>query len=442
MIPDMTTMPSKIGYHYFPDSEHYGRTDLSRWLPVITSLQAKYLTLLAPTYRAIPEFFIQELIEHSIEPILHLPMPVGNHHNQSSLDLILKSYANWGIRYVVLFDRPNVRSAWMKTEWNQANLTSHFLDHFLPLAEKVIGFGLVPVFPPLEPGGDYWDTSFLRSSLIGMLTRRKTNLLENMVLGTYGYVNETGWNWGRGGPDRWPESRPYSFPTESEDHRGFFIHQWYSEIARAVTGIDIPTIQLRVGRTSKPLVNFTLHSDVKDFYRIYKYLSCANKSEPKQATQSDFLLANCFWLLSAEQTSHFNRAALFSSDGQPSLSAQMLLRILQEEPGAHFLESKFSISNEETLQISAFPLPLYVLLPKNITNLSKPWLNDVHSLFPEKRIPMGNSPLDASLARKVFLAGNPSEYSDTQLQFIQKAGCELVACSDSGIEIAQFLAAI
>lgn len=441
-MPEINHSSIPVGYHYFPDSEHYSRQDLDRWLPVLASLKASFLTLLAPANRAIPEFFLRAVQEQKIEPILHLHIPLGQPSIQSGLESLMRAYAQWGIRYLVLFDRPNIRSAWPRSGWNHASLTSHFLDHFVPLAEKVIQLGLVPVFPPLEPGGDYWDTTFLRSALLGIVRRGKDSLLEKIALGSYGYVRETNWNWGNGGPDRWPVHRPYSTPVGSEDHRGFFIHQWYAAIADAVTGIRIPIIQLRAGRLSKPLVNFASRKDIGDFYRVFKGLVTTVNPDQKYLTQSGSLLVNCFWLLSAEKSSRFFPAALFSPDGQASLSAELLLRLVHGEKRQTSYSGTISHPGEQNLRLSAFPLPIYVLLPKSSENISHTWLSEIFSLFPGKNIPTGYSPLDASLARKVFLTGKPSEYPDTQLQYIHKAGCEVITCSDSGIELAQTLAVI
>jgi hypothetical protein len=441
-MPLPTHSPTPIGFHYFPDSEHYTRQDLDLWLPILASLKANYLTLLAPASRAVPEFFLQALCEHQIEPILHLKLPLGNHIPQRGYDELFKAYANWGVRYLVLFDRPNLRATWQKKEWNQSALAAHFLDLFLPLAEKVIHSGLIPVYPPLEPGGDYWDTSFLRSSLLGILKRGKEKLLEKMALGSYGYVHENGWKWGKGGPDRWPEQRPYFTPTVNEDHRGFYIYQWYAEITRAVTGMQLPILQLRSGRLSKPLINVTSRKEINEFYRLYMSLQEPAKFDQQGSSQSTELVANCFWILSAEDSSRYSSAALFTPFGQPSLPAKLLTRLALGDTGEGFTPPGTANLIQENLSLSAFPLPLYVLLPKNAANGTYSWLSEIHNLFSGKNIPVGNSPLDASLARKVFLTGKPSEYPDTQIQYILKAGCEVVACSDSGIELAQTLASI
>ncbi|MGB2910252.1 MAG: hypothetical protein WBB55_06695, partial [Anaerolineales bacterium] len=129
---------SRLGFHYFPDTVHYSEHDLQSWLPELQKLAASWITLLAPTERAIPEYFINALIDAEIEPILHFVMPINGRANDVSLRLLLRSYARWGVRYVVLGDRPNNRSSWTTNSWAQLKLVERFLDIFLPQANLAL----------------------------------------------------------------------------------------------------------------------------------------------------------------------------------------------------------------------------------------------------------------------------------------------------------------
>ena len=57
----------RIGFHYFPDTQHYRQSDLQTWLPLLHELGAGWLTLQAPDNRAIPEAFIRGLIDGGAE---------------------------------------------------------------------------------------------------------------------------------------------------------------------------------------------------------------------------------------------------------------------------------------------------------------------------------------------------------------------------------------
>lgn len=258
-----------IGMHYLPDALHYREQDLQTWLPELQALGARSLTLIAPLERAIPEAFITNLIKNGIEPILHFPLSVNlNYQDEKNLDkdfsTLFENYARWGVRYVVLFDRPNLRRNWPASAWAQPNLTERFLDVLLPLLNLARLSGLSPILPPLEPGGDYWDTAFLQSILRGILRREggpKNNnpastylppmigeeLVHSLSLAAYAWTYNRPVDWGAGGPERWPAAQPYCIPANSQDQIGFHIFDWYDAIARAETGITLPIFILRAG---------------------------------------------------------------------------------------------------------------------------------------------------------------------------------------------------
>ncbi len=62
-----------------------------------------------------------------------------------------------------------------------------------------ISAGLQPIFPPLEPGGDYWDTAFLEAALAS-LKRRAPDLINQIVLALYAWTYDQPLDWGAGGP--------------------------------------------------------------------------------------------------------------------------------------------------------------------------------------------------------------------------------------------------
>ena len=55
------TIP-QLGFHYFPDDQHFTDQDLDTWTPILASLEARWLTLRASARRAIPENFIKGLM--------------------------------------------------------------------------------------------------------------------------------------------------------------------------------------------------------------------------------------------------------------------------------------------------------------------------------------------------------------------------------------------
>ena len=241
---------SRLGFHYFPDTLHYRDSDLETWLPELQSLGAAWLTMLAPSNRAIPEPFIRSLLVAGIQPLLHFHLNIHNPPNLEEMRFLLETYSRWGVRYVILYDRPNLRENWQAAAWTQDNLVERFLDVYLPLAEAALQVGLIPVFPPLEPGGDYWDTAFLRAALQAIQRRGYHQLLDQLVLGAYAWVSNRPVTWGAGGPEHWPAARPYETPAGSEDQKGFYIFDWY--LAFAETVLDKRPQIILVGAGCRP----------------------------------------------------------------------------------------------------------------------------------------------------------------------------------------------
>ena len=214
MDPFLTpSSQTRIGFHYFPDTIHYRDSDLQAWLPELRALGVSWLTLVAPSDRAIPEMFLRGLITAGIEPILHIQEKMPDVPSTGDLAALFSAYAKWGVHFIIPFDRPNSRSSWSTTGWAQEDLVERFLDRYLPVAELALQAGLTPVMPPLEPGGNYWDTAFLQSTLLSLQRRKQYALLEKLVLSAYAWTGSHPLNWGAGGPERWPGARPLRHPN-------------------------------------------------------------------------------------------------------------------------------------------------------------------------------------------------------------------------------------
>ena len=122
---------------------------------------------------------------------------------------------------------------------------------FIPIANSSLTTGLTPIFPPLKPGGDYWDTAFLRQALQSLRRRGLNNILDQLVIGAYSYPGSKPIQWGAGGPERWPNARPYFTPPGVENQRGFRIFDWYSAISQAMLSQKSPIFLFGMGYTSE-----------------------------------------------------------------------------------------------------------------------------------------------------------------------------------------------
>ncbi len=308
---------NRLGLHYFPDTLHYRVRDLEVWLPQLTQMGVRWLTLLAPIERSIPEYFLNGLLASGIQPILHFQLPANALNSAEGFRLLFSSYARWGVQYVALYDRPNSRSNWSPAAWAQMDLVERFLDQFLPLAESALDEGLVPVFPPLEPGGDYWDISFLQSALRGMQRRGRSRLLDKLALGAYAWTGNHSLDWGAGGPERWSKVTPYSTPADSEDQLGFRIFDWYLSVSQRELGRRLPLFLLRTGSLPQdhrdPALgepDFLAHADQNQ--TIARLL--ANETVMGCAPIPAEVKAACFWVLAVHEKSIFSGQGWFRTE--------------------------------------------------------------------------------------------------------------------------------
>lgn len=349
--PPVPPHNTRLGFHYYPDSSHFRKSDLDAWLPELKAMGASWLALQAPANRAIPEQFLTGLLEAGIEPVLQLNLPLeptrwGLGCSPDSLRLLFSTYAQWGVHYIQPFERPNSRSAWPASAWAQSDLVERFLDLYLPTTRRALEAGLTPVFPCLEPGGDYWDTAFLKAALHGLERRGCQEILENLVLSAAARTDKRPLNWGAGGPERWPGRRPYISSGPGEDHQGFYIFDWYLAVARAALGKPLPILLFEAGKYSPAEPARCEQQDCSIYARtaaeeeaharraaaIAQALSAAPGNGAESVTTVDgplepispHVLGCSLWLLAAGPGSRYALEAWYSPDGEPLPAAGAL----------------------------------------------------------------------------------------------------------------------
>jgi hypothetical protein len=451
---------TRLGFYYFPDTLHYREMDLQTWLPELNTLGAKWLTMVSSPQRAIPEFFMRSLLAEGIEPILHFPISVDLAPQRGDLELLFNTYAGWGAHYVVLFDRPNKRSAWSSSAWAQTGLVERFLDIYLPLAEAALHAGLIPVFPPLEPGGDYWDTSFLRGALVGIQRRGYSHLLRNLVLGAYAWTSNRQLHWGAGGPERWPGARPYYTPLGSEDQCGFRIFDWYSALASSVLEDPCSIILIGAGARSGdqadfsvPAVNENTHAHISlaiaELMLGEEFATIQDQESKPIATE---ILASNFWLLSTSSGSHRENQAWFRPDGS-TLPAVGALRQWFSKTRAKAESTSQKLRSPKAVESSADPISIntksngrpidhYLLLPVYEWGIADWHLDVIRPYVKKYRPTIGFSLQEASQARRVTVVGGVQSFPEAQIDALRTAGCLVNQISGDGTNIASQLADI
>lgn len=391
----------QLGYHYFPDDRHYTASDLNCWLPIMKDLGAQWVTLQGRTSHAIPERFVRSLIDSGIKPILHLPADVD------SIDLrdvtpLLQSYANWGVHHVTLYDRPNLRDRWKGHTWSRDRLVERFLDRAIPCFNLQIDLGMHPMFPPLEPGGDYWDTAFLRSALVSIARRGEDHILDALMITGYAWTYGHSLSWGAGGPSRWPESRPYHTPEESQDQVGFRVFDWYEHVSAQLLGEPLPIAILAGGPTDavgRPNVNVDMCIEqARGILRILR-----NGGIPETVRSI------CFYPFVVDRRNPAHEQAWFSENRKISRIGEAAREILDLPPLPSSADKRKSIEH-------------YLLLPHDFGR--KGW-RSVGSYLENKRVTAGFSLKEARRADHVTILSSESWGSKDVEDDLRRAGCTL-----------------
>ncbi len=429
--------PSRYGFYYFPDTVHYRENDIHTWIPELRALGASWLTLLAPADRAIPEMFIKQMIQAGIQPIIHLPFPTIAAGKSDEIAIFFEAYSHWGVRYITLFDRPNVMKNWSASDWAQSNLVERFLDIFIPKAEMALQAGLIPVFPPLEPGGDYWDTAFLLSALQGLLRRGEKDLLTQLALSAYAWSGNRSPNWGAGGPERWPNTRPYTTPAGSEDQLGFRIFDWYLAITKAILGKALPIILLGAGSMigdqqdrRSPAVDIQAHT----WQNITLARLISGQSAEYDTVPIEVISCN-FWLLSAAENDREVENAWY----KPNREQMPIVTVMKEwiaSGDAQPSSAAKTIPTPYTSHVDSRPIAHYLLLPNFEWGMTE-WHMEAIRPFVNKYQPtIGFSPVEASHAKKVTVVAGATKIPESIIDGLLAAGCVVEQISADGMNIA------
>jgi hypothetical protein len=411
----------KIGFHYRMDSDHYSEKDLATWLPHIKEIGASWMLLYAPTNRAIPEGFIAGLKADKIEPVLHFRITPRELPSVDEMILLFENYQRWGVKYAVLFDRPNQQESWGSESWSQSGLTERFLDGFLPLAEAAVAVGLVPVFPPLEPGGDYWDTTFLRGALDGIKRRASKPLQDRLILSAYAGMNSRDLSWGSGGPQCWPETQPYLTPETSQDQLGFRIADWYLTLSETILEKRLPILLLGIrgpAPEGQDLAGFL----VEAARLIARQDVVGIDPLPEE------VIGGAIFSLTGNEDCCSAEHRLFNPEGVANPLVEAFLKA-DSKPEVKRVAGKFQISH-------------YLLLPSFEWGVADWHLNVTKSFIKKHRPTVGFSIEEAFQAEQVTVVGGEENFSEKDLSQLRSQGCLVRRIEGDGTKIASLLAAI
>jgi hypothetical protein len=377
-----------LGIHYSPHSLAYRQQDAELWIPEVQSLGLHWLALSGDITRAIPAPFLESILAAGIEPILFLNASEIRPLSETSR-FILRTYQRAGVKLVSPYPAPNQKSSWPNSQWPAQSPVENFLDIFLPAAEMILGEGLIPVLPPMKPGGDYWDLNFLENFFRGAIQRGQDATMRKLVVATDLSAGNRPLDWGNGGATRWPDARPYLTPPGSQDSMGFQGYAWRDEIIRRTLGMSLPMIGTRAGAcigdqtdAAVPAVDAARHADV-------------NLQVAQMAANGSFtspMLCVLYWVLQSKGMEASNAASWYQSDGT-------VLPIVDN------LKRRATAQNVSKTTPTRKTIRHYVLLPDNPISIHPAVWNQVRGYMQAFQASCGFSADEALHSEKVTVVG-------------------------------------
>lgn len=325
---------SRHGFHILAEQLQSDPSFIENFIPFAQTTTSSHVLVEVLDLPALPVSAIRTLVEKSIAVDIFLKMDLREDFDLLAYQDFIDNLAGLQVSRLILFDRPNQEVFWKPEMWVKPNLVDFFLEKFILLAEYCLEKNIQPVFPPLQPGGDYWDTAFLRLALQTMFDKGKQALLAGLTLSTYAWTHGRPLNWGAGGPERWPATIPYLTPADSQDQLGFRTFDWYKTNCQAVLDHTLPILLLQAGRDQEygrstthlsPSHQVAVLQDILQmlYPEAYDSLEKDNTLEPLPAE-----VIQCNFLLDLD---HETITALFKPTGTAKFSTHSVSAVPEEK---------------------------------------------------------------------------------------------------------------
>jgi len=409
-----------FGFSYFSSPNYLVEKQVKTWMASLQRLGASMVILKTGFGKAIPEDVFITAQDHKLVPVVHFKSELPSARTFNDVAVIMDVYAKWGVAHVILGDKPNNRSTWPKAGGHDQDLVDNFLDRFIPIANHAVHNGISPVLPPMQPGGDYWDTVFIELVLKGMKRRQLDGILENLLLSSYGYTFDKSLLWGKGGPERWVVSKPYLTPDGQEDQLGFYNFEWIQAVGQRIMGRKMEVFILDAGHSGTITTAQNKVSTIENAQKLL--VSCQKPSGLDKASQGKLITFGdsvkcCTFDLDTLMQAHHGS---FSWQ-----TFEMLFDTHQKS------EEKITLGKEVQKRFAH-----YLLLPCHTFGVSDVVLNKVRPIIKRLHPTVGFSLEEASYAKKVSVFPDPILFTDEQINNLRTAGCEVKILPESGMEIA------
>lgn len=451
---------NRLGFHYYDDIDHFDEVSLDYWLPKLKAAKARWLVINIPEKYEVPENFLRRVLDSGIEPIINLHLSISNPPDKDLFRERVAYYRQIGVHLLHFFGCPNMKSSWSVADWQKPALVERFIEIFESYAMICVRDKIIPLFPLLQPGGDYWDLSFLKEALT--ILKNKPGLLPNMLFTANAGFQTHPLDWGKGGPGAYPEVRAYG--NNQGDHRGFYIFEWYQNLIRHTLKQPYPIILLQAASWSSQTGPFdtTPKESKQQFFKVMELLQKdGSKKTGKETLPSYILACNLYKLPADSLTGAKNeRSPLFKSvlklpslkksglKQQPVLSEKtvgmelsgflvsLLLNVVKflfNEAQPHLPEIFSRITNwvkdisAQFLQTN--PMSEYFLIPDAAEILNEDQQRTIQKVLKNGRFKSGRNLNEALAAPRVILINDKTLYPQNIIRLLHNNHCQIQTVS-------------
>jgi len=209
--------------------------------------------------------FCKALIDHGIEVIYR---PGQNLIPSQFIGGIYEAYRDVGVRYCQFYNEPNLSAEWQD---DRKINPEFFAENWAGKCKALKSIGMIPVVPPLSPGGNFWHPDFFHRMMNwwknqGMLPE----LLRGCVLGIH--------------------NRPTVNPPDDEGVCSFNGYKYYRQWMMDIMGFTLPMVAPEAGYEP---------SDVGHDWNKWKSwnLELIRRFRPEHPKYvGDDFLYHCFWI--------------------------------------------------------------------------------------------------------------------------------------------------
>jgi len=243
------------GLHWFPTT-FQTRAVIDRFIPELKAMKIRWIVVvqgMEDWNMLANDYLIDRLAERAegIQVVLRIDRQVGAMDWQR-LGWIVARYRERGVRYVQIFNEPNLIEEWGTRD---APTPQQFVAYWVQAAEVIAANGGLPGFAPMSPQRDNSDLVFFQAALEELKRLRRFDLVNQMWLSIHNYGDLT--------------------------QDGFFRYRRYDAITKNVFGTSLPMIITEGGLADA-------EQTARVITAMYRFIQ--NEREP-------YLLAFAPWLI-------------------------------------------------------------------------------------------------------------------------------------------------